>query len=269
MDYGKKRWFYEAGLDWMMARKKYLTATDIVSLLPELKRARKGGLKDSEYGKYSLSCVGIWAEKTSSSDPELFAPSNDAARGHVLEPFAVKEFNRLTKTQQYPWDDMLIADDKLKVGFSPDALSIEQPIEYGGCIPASSLTGDYEVTRMLEIKSYAAKKHTEMLLEPKEEHKERYQIATAMIVLPSIKFGAVMFYNPSAKKQIGVSVYKRDDLEDEIADIEEIIGMYNSTAKVMEQWPSYSAEFTEDQIYQEYIKNLEEGGTNLGNGNTQ
>ena len=158
-DYSKRRWSYEAGLDWVLARRLYLTATDMVSLLPELKRVRKGGLKESEYGKYSPACAGIWAEKTANTEPDLFAPSNDAARGHVLEPYAVKEFNRLTNDSLHPWDDMLIVDEERKIGFSPDALSIEQPIEYGGVIPASSLKDEYLVEKMLEIKCYGPKHH--------------------------------------------------------------------------------------------------------------
>lgn len=268
MDIGKKRWTYEAGLDWVLARKRYLTATDIVSLLPELKRIKKSGLKESEYGKYSPACAGIWAEKTADTEPDLFAPSNDAARGHVLEPYALQEFNRLTKDSIYPWDDMLVVDEERKFGFSPDGLNVKQPIEYGGVIPASSLKDECLVTKMVEVKCYAPKRHTEALLEDRFEHKERYQIAVAMDVLQSIGIGAVIWFNPSARKQIIVETYKRDDLANEISDVEEIINMYNATAETLEKMFAFSSELTEDGIYQKFIEERD-GGNNLGTGLNQ
>lgn len=262
MGEGKRFWAYEADLDWVRARKRYLTATDIVSLLPELKRVKKNGLLETKFGKCSRACIGLWAEKTSVSEPELYAPSQDAARGHVLEPYAVQEFSRLSKTEMKPWDDILIADEDRKVGFSPDALDILQPMKGGGVLPASGFADEFAVHKMLEVKSYGAKHHTEMLLEDKMEHKERYQIAAAMEVLPTIDIGALMFYNPSAAKQIIVAVYKREDLVNEIADVQEIIGMYNGTKEVIEKIDgALKAQFTEDQIYQEHVsarENLEE-----------
>lgn len=267
-----RKWYYEADASWMLARNTVLGATDVVALLPELKRVRKGGLAkikqgDTEY-EYSKACAGIWAEKTADTIPDLFAPSNDAARGHILEPYAVQEFNRLAKANMYHWDDMLIASDD-GLGFSPDSLNLEQPMHDGGILPAIAFTDEYTVTKLLEIKSYGAKHHVQMMLEDKMDHPERYQVAVGMVVLPTIENGALMCYNPSAVQQIIIETYTRDELASEIKDVEEILAMYNTTKTTMESLKGwFHAEYSEDQIYEAHIAEMSDtmhlGGGEIG-----
>ena len=129
---------------------------------------------------------------------------------------------------------------------------------WGGLLPIDAFVDDNKITRMVEIKSYSPRHHMEMLLEPKAEHKERYQIAAAMVVAPTIQMGALVFYNPAAIKQIGVEVYKREELEDEIADVEEIINLYQSTKAVMEKVDAFPSQYTEDDIYKIYVRERED-----------
>lgn len=249
-----KKWHYEADAEWMRARNRFLTATDVVSLLPELKRVRKSGLKKSDDGEYSLACVGIWAEKNSSADIEVCAPSNDAARGHVLEPYAVEEFCKLTNRSLYHWDDMLISNDGNGLAFSPDALDIPQPIFGCGELPASTFTDETAPRSVLEIKSYSAKHHTQMLFESDGEHKERYQLAVAMCVVPEIIKAALMFYNPNAANPIIASVYTREDLEQEIVDVREIAEMWRITKETISKKKNWlPCIYNEDDIYETHV----------------
>lgn len=260
------RWYYEASEKWLLSRKLVLTATEVVALLPELKRVRKSGLKklpdELGGGEFSLACAGIWAEKTSTRKPDLYAPSNEAARGHVLEPYAVLEFNRASGSDMKHWDDCIICS-KDGLGFSPDALDIEcNKYAEEGFFPVEGIEQGFfgkPAKRMLEVKCYSEKHHTEMLLEPKEEHKERYQVAVGMTVLPTIEVGAIVFYNPNARIQMIVNTYKQEELESEIKDVKEILGMYNKTAETLENCTGwYPAQFTEDQIYKEHLESLQD-----------
>ena len=260
-----RKWIHEVDLDWLSARKNYLTATDVVGLLPELKRQRKKSksMEEALAGSYSLPCAQLWMEKHSDVELDPWAPSDDAARGHIMEPYAIRDFNKLSPVELFPYDDLLIAAADGFLAFSPDALDVLQP-PLIHITEADFFCDEYTVRRMGEVKSYSPRRHLECLLEDKMEHKERYQIAVGMSVMPTIEQAALIFYNPSTPTPLGIHVYRRDELTQELNDIQDIVAMYKLTADYMQkfldgknkQW--FETQFTEPEIYQNYLNDLED-----------
>ena len=80
-------WYHEVSEDWLKARKNFLTATDIVGLIPEYKRYKKNGKAG-----IPPAFAALWEKKHSdiAVDPRSY---KDAARGHILEPYAVYTYN--------------------------------------------------------------------------------------------------------------------------------------------------------------------------------
>lgn len=225
-------WRHDVSKDWLVARKGCLTATDIVSLIPAYKSLKK---KDPTFSRVlSSQFAGKIGEKSfTDADVHSYGP---AARGHVLEPYAVLEFNKqglgLPSREYRHWDDVVICKSNSLLGFSPDAMDVPDTghgcfMEY--CDGPDKMTAnglildDQEIpSSILEIKSYGAKHHAQCCAAGKLELDERYQIATAMAVCGKINVGYLMFYNPSDEfsmmpvPQICVKEYHRNDLADEI-----------------------------------------------------
>lgn len=249
------KWHHEVDPRWLKARKQCLTATDIVNLLPEYKRMMK------RPGEISLGCASLLAEKL--SDSELDCSSvNAAARGHVLEPYAVEEFNynydNSMHTNWYHWDDRLIYDDSVVKGFplafSPDALPIRQPKKIK--IPAVQYGLD-QVKELLEIKCYEPKKYMQAFLADPKDLNERYQITVGMMLLENCITGYLFFYCPTLKQMpMFCRKYSRNTMGKEIETVEGIYKMFNDTAsQISKQIPQTNqALYTEDQIYQDMLE---------------
>lgn len=210
------QWRHRTSLDWLKARQPYLTATDIKELLPVTKTGRSRKVDTDSY----LKVLSRKLKKLTEDDCISYGA---AARGHIMEPFAVHEFNYEYEETHIPkmfhWDDALITGNNSPLAFSPDALDIERP--NGDCVFI-----DVRPQYGLEVKSYTADKHLICGHMDKMELEERWQLAAAMKVCESIKEMYLMFYNPSMPTNF-IHVYTREDLVEECEIIDDIILRWN------------------------------------------
>ena len=204
------KWFHKCSLEWLKARQKYLTATDVKELLPVTKTGRKRTVGDEAYLK-------VFARKMVNITEDDCLSTGVAARGHILEPYAIDRYNEEdlgSNTYLYHWDDIVVTrinPDPFSLAFSPDAMSYEfKPV---GKQVTVAIDG---VTTIGEVKSYSPEKHMVCGHTPKDQLEERWQIATAMAVCASIDEAYLLFYNPSMRNQLYIVDYDRSDLADEI-----------------------------------------------------
>lgn len=115
------KWYHRVNQDWYKARKNFLTASDVKSLWPKTKTGRNREVSEMSYAK-------IYFEKTQEVRYEDCDSYDWAARGHILEPYAVAEFNQNVEwcPELYQWDDCIVTDEKTLMGYSPDALDLAQ-----------------------------------------------------------------------------------------------------------------------------------------------
>lgn len=255
------RWYHSVNPDWIKARREVFTATELRSLIPAYKR----WLKKDDPDAIDPDFCALVAEKlsTGSYDTNTFSW---AARGHIMEPYAVEEFNKIVGTFLCHWDDCIIMDKERHVGFSPDALSISQSDWKVPKVSAEVLNGlhEHEFHTILEIKCYAPAKHMKAIFSDPKDLDERYQIAVAMLTCPWIQRGFLVFYNPTlnfdddTSGAVHICSYGRKELEEEIQLMDDILQLAvkhiryvkeRCTVKCMLKHSIY----TEDEIYQEWI----------------
>lgn len=203
------KWFHRVDLDWLKARQDALSATDIKQLLPVTKTGRARKVTEEDYWKIRATKAVELTEADCESN-------GAAARGHILEPYAIDMFNECIGEKEgeilYHWDDVLLMSPNDVLGFSPDALSIKQDPD----CPPSMVLGGTEPFFIGEVKSYGADRHAICGHTPKHLLEERWQIAAAMACYENIDHAWLMFYNPSMREQLYVIRYDRDDLAEEI-----------------------------------------------------
>lgn len=217
------QWKHKVSLEWLKERQAYLTASDVKSLVPVTKtgRPRKVGdlekLKILAYKRIVLTEEDCWSYDA-------------AARGHLLEPFAIDAFNDTEEFDHlFHWDDKIIAGGiPGSLAFSPDALDV--PMHEPRAITKATVLG--------EVKCYGAAKHYEVSQTPLEHLDERWQIATAMAVAPNIGKAYLILFNPDVVDQLFVIEIQRADLEDEIEMIR----------TVEDEWLSYISSSPVDVI---------------------
>lgn len=212
------KWYHKCSIEWLKARQGFLTATDIKELLPVTKTGRKRVVGDEAKLK-------VVSRKLANISEEDCISTGAAARGHVLEPYAIEAYNNnvMNEYKLYHWDDVIIAPPNHRfggLGFSPDALDFEQPAWARNKVVLEIGYGD--IKEIGEVKSYGAENHILRGYTDKKELEERWQLATAMAVCPSIDVAHLIFFNPSMKNQMFVADYERADLADEISIILEI-----------------------------------------------
>lgn len=201
------RWEHHCSLDWLRERQKYLTASEIRSLIPLTKTGRPRTITDADKLK-------VYAGKMKHLTEDDCVSYGAAARGHILEPYAIHELNsvlrdRMKGDELFWWDDKLISDKGRSIAFSPDAMNV--PMDWHGDI--------YDISYIAEVKSYSPEKHLVTAYAKKGEREERWQIATAMALVPTISYAYLVLYNPSIEKKdyrLFVSSYHRRELEEEI-----------------------------------------------------
>lgn len=242
-----RRWQHQVSAEWLLARKDVLTATEIKGLIPEMKRIKKKPLKD---GEISPAFAALWSEKRTESLPETESPSSDAARGHIMEPYAIDSWNSEEPDKKlYHWDDCIIKANK--VGFSPDAMDIEQISD-----AVEMKAKDVKPKAIMEIKSYNPAHHIKCILKDKLELDEVWQIAVAFYVLPSLETAYLTFFCPDNPVSMHVFEYSREDLQDKMAVITDVVREYERTELECEKrfsFPQHYSGFTEEFIFQEYI----------------
>jgi hypothetical protein len=213
------KWIHHCDIGWLKARQKYLTATDVKDLLPFTKTGRKRTITDEHYLK-------VLASKMVNLTEDDCVSIGAAARGHILEPYAIDRYNEEDFGRLYHWDDIMVTrinPDPFSLAFSPDAMSFSMPHDINdNVIPVVTPDNwDMDIT-IGEVKSYSPERHMIAGYTPKDELEERWQIATAMAVCESINEAYLLFYNPSMCNQLYIVDYDRADLVDEIKVVLEV-----------------------------------------------
>lgn len=251
-----RRWQHKVGAEWLEARKSVLTATDVSGLQAEYKRYLKAG----DPGKIMPGFAALWAMKHSAGTPDVDSPSPAAARGHVMEPYAVESWNRQVDLKFHHWDDCIIC--KGGFGFSPDAMNVPQltgdsklDVTHDGKFIVSSSGMRYDSpTEVMEVKSYDVASHMKAIAEDRMKHKELMQLAMAFAVFPNLETARLLWFCPDAPISMFTEKYTSDDLHDHVRWIVEIAEVYVLQAQLCEKLSSsLSADISEDQIWLEYL----------------
>lgn len=217
---------YRSGMGWLDARRGYLTASQIVKLLPEYKRVCAGKVEADKAPAF----LALAAEHMQEPTEDMAESRGAAARGHVMEPYAVTDYNLWlaaqeakgvqtinslpTSTRFYGLDDLVIIDDLAKLGWSPDGCDIWPQYIDKDKAPGSIC----QVEHGIEIKSYTLEQATKKLACGWDKVDERWQCACAFAVVPTLKTMSLVFYLPQIKT-FRSHVYKCKDLKSEIQDI--------------------------------------------------
>lgn len=237
-------WFHRVDPDWLSTRKLFLCASDISKLIPITATGRPRSNMTEAHLK-------VWAEKQSNTLDSDTISRGAMARGHVLEPYAIEAFNELNLIPEklYHWDDKIIHDKRSEVSCSPDATDI--PMQEDMPVLLNSLNA-----RVLgEVKSYSASAHYSAGFADKMELEERWQIAVAFKVMPSLEKAVLIFYNPNTAHPIFYFIYERNDLLDELKMIDaatktyyELSRVWNKDALRLSPSGYENIAFTEEQI---------------------
>ena len=248
------RWHHEVSTEWLEARRDVLTATEVKRLLPDLKRREK------DPSHMPMSFAQLWCEKSTLTepDPESWGP---AARGHIMEPWAVADWNRQEDhgPDMHHWDDCVIKSAGL--GFSPDALDIPQlthDVELrvsvdGRCLESSDGYKCEAPRHMMEVKSYEPAAHIKAVMTPKDKLAERMQIAMAFKVLPYLETGRLLWYCPGAPISMWTVEFKRADLVPELRAIESTMAVWDEVRKTLSKARSkWSTDVTEQEVWEDW-----------------
>lgn len=243
--------------EWMLARKDVLTASEIRSLLPEFRRMLKKPANTLSPGFFAFC-----GDKLASGIPSTLS-TGPAARGHIMEPYAIEDWNYNSPQYQYNhWDDLVIKRNG--IGYSPDGLDIEQIPEMGVELWADNKTGKLVIPntkhsfrapkRAIEVKCYEPKQHMKSLIEDKTERDERLQAAVAFMVLPKLELIDVLWYCPEAPVPMFNEVYEREDLQAEIKVITSMLKMFHKHMDIVRSKKcSMMPTTTTQKIYEEYV----------------
>lgn len=211
-------WRHETSKDWLEARKYYLNASNIADLMPYTPTGRKRTITD-------LDRMKLWVAKQNMITDDEVVSTGMAARGHILEPFAIDAYNECYRdrgAELSHWDDVVITDGVC--AFSPDALDVKNI--YDSSVVKLGYTDMCldNCHELGEVKCYNAERHIETAYTDKMQLKERWQIAMAMHVVPQIKIGRLILFNPGLpiEYRLFVHRYDRTELVDELAAIEKV-----------------------------------------------
>ena len=207
------KWEHKCSLEWLKKRQLYLTASDVKLLVPVTKTGRPRKVTDDDRLK-------LLAEKRVCLTEEDCYSYGAAARGHILEPIAIKKANEALMTNYKWWDDKLVERPMRSIAYSPDAadVSMDEFIQNGKVI-----------TSLMEVKCYSNAKHIEVANTPINKLEERWQIATAMACDILIKDAMLVLYNPKLETELSlfVTFIDRDDLLEEIDMVKEVESEWN------------------------------------------
>lgn len=202
-------WKHKCSLAWMQERQNFLTASDVKALLPFTATGRPKRITDEDYLK-------VYAKKAVQLTEADCISRGAAARGHILEPFAIEEYNANREgsmPELVHWDDIVIAKGpRNHLAYSPDALDVR-------------VAGGQKPTLLGEVKCYSPERHLSVAKMDKMKCEERWQVATAMAVSPTIRAARLILFNPDMKfksTRLFVKTWDRYELMDEIEKIEEV-----------------------------------------------
>lgn len=248
-------WRHEVSPSWMLERRDVLTATELSSCIAAWKRITKA---QKECEALFPAFAQLWAKKQSTSEPDTWS-KGPAARGHILEPYAIEDWNKQSKDEKfYHWDDTIIKRKGL--GWSPDGLNVPQETGRPVVVEIDGRLCDQDhafnsplPTSLIEIKSYEPSKHMKCMMLTPDKLDERWQIACGMWVLPSIENAVILFYSIDTDLSFYVR-YDRSNLSEELVQIEEMVGLWNKTVAKLNEMPHrFTRSVTEEQVYEEYL----------------
>lgn len=227
----------------MTARKKLLTASQIESLVPYTSTGRK-----RSESSINDATIKIFADMMSN---ELSTISTGAAaRGHIMEPWAARQ------VLAHHWDDIVISNNKLGLGWSPDG-SIDMPQPYYE--PAGPFVIDYNSAPMkhgIEIKCYSPQRHYEVMLQKPKDRKEKWQIATAFATVPTLEKMTLVLCNPNTQNSFYTHTYLREDIDEEIAEVKSIAEDFWIRFKLLlndvVSLPISRCNFTEEDVWKDW-----------------
>ena len=215
-------WKHKCSLAWLKARQDFLTASEAAKLVPVTETGRPRKVSQADYDKMKLSKTAVLTE----ADCWSYGP---AARGHWMEQQAVRFWNEvLCKSgalpKMYHWDDCLIYDGSC--AWSPDA------VDWVPCCDVVKVSVDvYQPTKLLEIKSYSPERHIERYYQCASQVPERWQLAFAMMVSPTITTAYLMWFAPGVEAlPYHIKKWSREDLSDEIKILQEVRSTWEDTA---------------------------------------
>lgn len=251
-----RRWTHEVSAAWLEARRSVLTATEIAGLMPEYRKY----LKRQDPDTLMPGFAALWAAKHSDTELDVSSPSPAAARGHILEPWAVKSWNEQASPIYYHWDDCVICNGIF--GFSPDAMDIMQLYPDAKLMVSSdgkflkNVDDRYCSTphSILEIKSYEVPRHMKSVIMNRMDHDELMQLAMAFVVLPELEEAKILWFCPGAPISMHSESYTRDDLHDQISLITEVADVYEKQAELCSRLASsLVAKCTEQEIWDAFV----------------
>lgn len=241
-----KNWTHKVSLEWLKERQRYITASDIAGLTDKTDSGRKRSQAIIEQ-----NFIKIFADKSRALTEEDCISTGAAARGHIMEPIALRLFQHKFGIEANHWDDFILI--KGNIGWSPDGLDRKQPDS--GVKESGLYIGP---SRGFEVKCYYTEKHLVTGMANKLELPERWQIATAFYVCPTLRRMDLILYNPSLNKfQMMLHSYFPEELEDELQQIEEIDDKANDMWEKIESAAyltevGISSPLTEEGIYADY-----------------
>lgn len=217
------KWEHTCSLEWMQERQKHLCASEVRQLVPFTKTGRPRKVTDEDY-------MRVLASKQKMLTTDDCISTGAAARGHILEPYAIDEFNVYAQQRGWPvhlwhWDDIVVKGRKnSQLAFSPDALNISSENIDG------VLYHDNVADTLGEVKCYSTERHLMSMYTEKDKLEERWQIATAMASAPNLLYAWLIFYDPSVKGKLNLGIfdYDRGQLADEIAIVEQVEKDWNN-----------------------------------------
>lgn len=253
-------WYHEVSEDWLAARRSVITASELVGLIPEYKRQCKA----KQPAKLPKACVALYGKKLERPTLNELASYKDAARGHIMEPYAVDDYNaQCSEIQYYHWDDVVIYSSDKLVGWSPDATDIPCISTY---IPSLQVTSSTLRTRLgadtglnihhaLEIKSYGSEHHMKNIYTDPRELPERYQLAVGFLTVPMLEDITLVHYNPSIPEySLHTHTYTREDLAEETQYMQNVAAMWAAAVHKLSQLHlPYKASVTEDEVHANYL----------------
>lgn len=253
-------WFHDVDSQWMEARRDVITASEIASCISAYNRAPE---KQKAGNTLFPAFAALWAKKQAEGKLDTYS-SGLAARGHILEPFAIDDWNAMEGHKQYyHWDDIIIMNNG--IGWSPDGLDVPQETyepkicEVNGKFFDGTKSFEYDLPKsFIEIKSYSPENVIKKRLTMPDKLDERWQMACAFVTVPSLETGILLFYSIDTNLSFHVE-YTRDSLEKEIKQVKDMVSLWNKNVVDLNAMPTlFNRRVNEQQVYDHWHDSLDD-----------
>jgi len=252
----ERRWYHEVSAAWLEARRSVISATEVVALLPAYKRWKKLGDANAISPEFSA----LWAKKLATAEPDC-SSKGAAARGHIMEPWAVRSWNAQSEQEYFHWDDCVIANGIL--GFSPDAMTVRQEDDRPARPYWEPEIADVE--SVMEVKCYEVSNHMKAICKDRMEHEEIMQIAMAFAVLPGLTHARILWFCPDAPISMHSEEYERDELAEQIQLVNSVASVFRMHCdhwhgEISKGTYPMKAQCTEEEVWNDYLLSQKDCG---------